>query len=72
MNDKWKGTLRDIDIYIVLDQYTIFSDCKTNPLANSLKGKTVNWKAKELTEKAKGKLSLALFDPTVHPKDIIK
>lgn len=72
MNDKWKGALHDIDIQIVLDPYIIFSDCKTNPLANSLKGKVVNWKAKELTENAKGKLALALYDSTMEPKDIIK
>lgn len=51
---------------------TSFSDCKTTPLANSLQGKRVNWKAKHLAENAKGKLSLTFIDGNLDVKEIIK
>lgn len=72
VNEKWKEPLHDIEIDILIDHNFIFSDCKTTPLANSLQGKRVNWKAKHLAENAKGKLSLTFIDGNLDVKEIIK
>lgn len=72
VNEKWKEPLHDIEIDILIDHSFIFSDCKTTPLANSLQGKRVNWKAKHLAENAKGKLSLTFIDGNLDVKEIIK
>lgn len=41
-------------------------------MANSLQGKKVLWKAKQLAENAKGKLSLVFIDCNMEGKSIIK
>lgn len=72
VNERWKDPLYDIEINVILDPNFIFSDCKTTPLANSLQGKRVNWKAKQLADNARGKLSLTFVDGNIAAKDIIK
>jgi hypothetical protein len=74
MNEKWKHKIYDFDINVYLNKQFIALDCKSIPVANSLKNNKVTWKTKEIvpnSPNSKGKILLAFSQAQLPPKHIL-
>lgn len=74
MNEKWKHKIYEFDINVHLHKQFIVLDCKSIPVANSLKNNKVTWKTKQISpnsSNSKGKILLAFSQAKFPPKDII-
>ena len=74
MNEKWTHKIYEFDINVFLNKDFVVLDCKSIPVANSLKNNKVTWKTKEITpgsSKSKGKILLAFSQVQFPPKQIL-
>ncbi len=46
MNEKWKHKIFDFDINVYLNKEFVVLDCRSIPVAHSLKNNKVTWKTK--------------------------
>ena len=74
MNEKWKHKIYDFDINVYLNKEFVVLDCRSIPVAHSLKNNKVTWKTKEIlpnAQNSKGKILLAFGQAKFPPKKII-